>query len=120
MPRDTMGNPQMSKEDKERERRWRAEDDFRTLGRAAEIHADPERKKAVMEMHQEHADMLKVLFSQKGESHKADNMKSEGQSASGSKKPEAGHVTEKKGASGGDTKKEKSTGKDAYYGRKRS
>lgn len=117
MPRDTLGRPKMSKEEKERERRWQAEDDFRTLGRAAEIHADEDRKAAVIEMHQEHADMLKTLFSQKGEAHKADNMKSEDQSASGSKKPEAGHVTDKGNKGGGDTKKEP---KQPNYGRKRN
>jgi len=117
MPRDTLGNPQQTKEDKDRERRWRAEEDFRTLGRAAEIHNDEERKAAVIEMHQEHGDMLKTLFSHTGESHKADGMKSEDQGGSG--KAGAGHVTEKKSASGGDTKKESSTGKDAHYGRKR-
>lgn len=52
-----------------------------------------------------------------GVHHKADGMKSEDQGGSG--KAEAGHVTEKKGATGGDTKKEKATGKDASYGRKR-
>ncbi|WP_104656506.1 hypothetical protein [Ralstonia insidiosa] len=110
----------MSKEEKEQHRRWQAEEDFRTLGRAAEIHGDEERKKAVIEMHEEHADMLKTLFSRHGEAHKADNMKSEDQSASGSKKAEAGHVTDKGKKGGGDKAKEKTTGKDAYYGRKRS
>lgn len=98
MPRDIMGRPQPSKEEKEQIRRYQAEDDFRTLSRAAEIHADEARKAAVLEMHQEHGDMLKKLFSAHAVTHKADNMESEDQSASGSKKPEAGHITEKKGS----------------------
>lgn len=119
MPRDVAGRPTMPKEEKEQQRRWQAEDDFRTLSRAAEIHGDEERKKAVIEMHEEHSDMLKALFSRHGEAHKADNMKSEDQSAIGSKKAQAGHVTDKGNKGGGDTAKEKETGKDAHYGRKR-
>lgn len=114
MPRDTMGRPQETKEEKEQRRRWQAEDDFRALGKVAEIHADENRKKAVMEMNQEHADMLETVLSKGGITHKADNMKSEDQSAGGSKKPEAGHVAEKKGATPGKTAKEPN------YSRKRN
>ena len=77
MPRDTMGRPQVTKEEKEQQRRWQAEDDFRTLGRAAEIHADEERKKAVMEMHQEHADMLQKMFSSNGDTKAGEESKKE-------------------------------------------
>lgn len=94
MPRDTAGHPKVSKEEKEQQRRWQAEDDFRTLGRAAEIHADEERKAAVLEMHQEHGDMLKTLFSKGGDAHKADGFKSQDQGGSG-KTPNAGKVTDK-------------------------
>ncbi len=66
MPRNTLGVPVPTKEDEERERRWQAEDDFRTLTRAAEIHADKDRKRAVMEMHADHADMLKKMFGEDG------------------------------------------------------
>ena len=114
MPRDTSGRPMESKEEKEQRRRWQAEDDFRAIGRVAEIHADKERMKAVMDMHAEHADMLKTVMSQPGVSHGPDNMKSQDQSASGSKKPQAGHVTEKKGATPGKTAKEPN------YSRKRN
>lgn len=114
MPRDTSGKPMMTKEEKDQQRRWQAEDDFRTLGRAAEIHGDEDRKAAVIEMHQEHGDMLKTLFKHGGEAHKADNMKSQDQSASGSKKAEAGHVTEKGGAKPGKTAAEPN------YSRKRN
>lgn len=82
MPRDVNGMPQMSKEDKDRERRYRAEDDFRTLGRAAEIHGDEDRKNAVIEMHQEHGDMLKKLFSKEG----GGEMKPESKGAGAKKK----------------------------------
>ena len=114
MPRDISGRPTESKEEKEQRRRWQAEDDFRALGKVAEIHADEDRKKAVMEMHQEHADMLKTVLSKEGITHKADNMESQDQSASGSKKAKAGHVTEKKGATPGKTAKEPN------YSRKRN
>jgi hypothetical protein len=103
-----------SKEEKEQRRRWQAEDDFRAIGRVAEIHTDKERMKAVMDMHAEHADMLKTVMKQEGITHKADNMMSEDQSASGSKEAEAGHVTEKKGATAGKTAKEPN------YSRKRN
>ena len=72
MPRDTMGRPQVTKEEKEQQRRWQAEDDSRTLGRAAEIHGDEERKKAVMEMHKEHADMLQKMFASNGDAKAGD------------------------------------------------
>ena len=94
MPRDTMGHPKESKEEKERQRRWQAEDDFRTLGRAAEIHGDEGRKAAVLEMHQEHGDMLKKLFTQGGEAHKADGFKSQDQGGKG-KTLEVGKMTDK-------------------------
>lgn len=63
---------------------------------------------------------LEMQITHLGVHHKPDDMKSEDQSASGSKKPEAGHVTDKGNKGGGDKAKEKGTGKDAYYGRKRS
>ena len=70
MPRDINGVPRKTKEDVERERRYRAEDDFRILSRAAEVHGDKDRKKAVLEMHQEHADMLKKMFGDDGDGEK--------------------------------------------------
>jgi hypothetical protein len=66
MPRDVMGVYKPTKEDKERERRYRAEDDFRTLSHAAEIHADKDRVAAVKEMHAEHAEMLAKIFGEDG------------------------------------------------------
>ncbi len=75
MPRDVNGVPKRTKEDIDRERRWQAEDDFRTLSRAAEIHADKDRKAAVMEMHQDHADMLKKMFGDAGDSGKGSDEK---------------------------------------------
>lgn len=84
MPRNTMGEPQMTKEDKERHRRYQAEDDFRTLGRAAEIHADEDRKAAVIEMHQEHAAMLKKMFSSDGNTAKSEGKKEEERKEPGS------------------------------------
>ena len=72
MPRDIHGVPRKTKEDEERERRWQAEEDFRTLSRAAEIHADKGRKAAVMEMHQDHADMLRKMFGEDGNGKKGE------------------------------------------------
>ena len=77
MPRDINGVAKPTKEDRERERRWRAEDDFRTLSRAAEIHADKDRKAAVMEMHAEHADMLRKMFGEDGDGKKGEKGKPE-------------------------------------------
>ena len=51
--RNTKGVPVPSKEDVEREERWRAEEDLRTLQRAAEVKADPERMKKCMALHEE-------------------------------------------------------------------
>ena len=38
-------SPNVAKEDKEREKKWRAEDDIRTMQRAEEIKRDKERMK---------------------------------------------------------------------------
>lgn len=61
---------------------------------------------------------LEMQITHLGIHHKPDGMKSQDQGGSG-KTPEAGHVTDKGNKGGGDTAKEKMTGKDASYGRKR-
>ena len=66
MPRDVNGIARKTKEDEERERRWKADEDFRTLSRAAEIYADKDRKAALLEMHADHADMLRKMFGDDG------------------------------------------------------
>ncbi len=66
MPRNTVGAYVPSKEDRERERRYRAERDFRTLSDALDIKADKDRIAAVKEMHAEHADTLKKMFGDDG------------------------------------------------------
>jgi hypothetical protein len=90
------------------------------VGHSVEMRA----KAQVMGVHMEEGEggeqrqRLELQITHLGIHHKPDGMKGEDQGGS-SKTPEAGHVTAKKGASGGDTKKEPGTGKDAYYGRKR-
>lgn len=92
MPRNTLGCPQPTKEDKERQRRWQAEDDFRTLGCAAEIQADEDRKKAVLEIFKESGEMIKKLFDKQSEP----NKDSKNKSVDTSKKTSVVHATERK------------------------
>ncbi len=51
-------SPMMSKDSKEREKQYRAEDDHRTLTRVAEIEGDPERMKYVREHHKKQTSQL--------------------------------------------------------------
>lgn len=51
--RNVKGMPVRSKEDVEREERYQAEDDLRTLQRAAEVKADDKRMKRCMALHEE-------------------------------------------------------------------
>lgn len=94
-------------------------DELPQVGHSVEMRA----KAQVMGVHMDEGEdgqprhRLEMQITHMGIHHKPDGMKSEDQGGSG--KASAGHVTEKKGASGGDTKKESSTGKDAHYGRKR-
>ena len=53
MPRNTSGMPVMSAEDKARQDRYQAEDDLRTLQRAAEVKADEGRMERCMALHEE-------------------------------------------------------------------
>ena len=66
--RDTMGHPVRSKEDIEREKRYRAEEDLRHLHNAAEVHSDPERLKSAMALHEEHNKGLELITGKKEES----------------------------------------------------
>ena len=56
----------MSKEEKERQRRYQAEDDVRAMQRMMEIHKDPDRKKAMEEIMNEQMMGMKIFSSYKG------------------------------------------------------
>ncbi|MCA8018087.1 capsid staple protein [Burkholderia metallica] len=95
-------------------------DELPQVGHSVEMRA----KAQVMGVHMEEGEdgqprhRLEMQITHMGLHHKSDGMKSEDQGGSG-KTPEAGHVTDKGNKGGGDTAKEKMTGKDASYGRKR-
>lgn len=56
--RNTMGQPIRSKEDVEREERWRAEEDMKALHTAEEIKKDKKRMERVERLHKEHEEAL--------------------------------------------------------------
>ena len=63
--RNTAGVPVRTKEDVEREQRYQAEDDLRTLQRAAEVKADEARMKRAMALHEEQKKGMEAIAAKK-------------------------------------------------------
>ena len=53
--------PRISKQAKQEEDRWRAEDDLRTLQRAAEVRSDQERMERAMSLHRKQSAGLEQI-----------------------------------------------------------
>ena len=64
-------SPMQSKDSKEREKQYRAEDDHRTLSRVAEIEADPERVKYARDFHRKRTSELARVGKRLGAGRKA-------------------------------------------------